>query len=79
MTGPKADKVIDGRNMEPPEPFVQTMEALDAIAPDQKVMLILGREPFPLYRALELNKISWQTEHMTDGSIEILMWHRPSQ
>lgn len=37
-------KVVDGRNLEPPEPFVQTMDALDAISPGQKVMLILGRE-----------------------------------
>ena len=71
-----ADKVIDGRNMEPPEPFVQTMEALDAIVPGQKVMLRLVREPFPLYRALALNGIAWQTERTPDGEFEILMWHR---
>ena len=73
----RADKVIDGRNMEPPEPFVETMEALDTITPGQKVLLRLLREPFPLYRALELNGIAWQTERTPDGEFEILMWHRP--
>ena len=48
MTQAKAEKVIDGRNMEPPEPFVQTMDALDLIEPGQKVLLILGREPLSL-------------------------------
>ena len=69
-------RVVDGRNLEPPEPFVQTMDALDAITVGQKVMLILGREPHPLYRALELNGYAWQTERKDDGSVEILIWHK---
>ena len=76
MTLENADRVIDARNMEPPEPFVQTMEALDAIQPGQRVLLQVGREPFPLYRALELNGFNWQTEHQPDGSVEVLMWHK---
>ena len=75
MNDARADRVIDGRDMEPPEPFVQTMDALDLIEPGQKVLLILGREPFPLYRALQLNKIAWQTEHTAEGTVEVLMWH----
>lgn len=72
-----ADRVIDARQMEPPEPFVQTMEALDTLQSGQKVLLLLGREPFPLYRALELNGFAWQTTHLPDGSVEVLMWHKP--
>lgn len=78
MNQPKADRIIDGRSLEPPEPFVQTMDALDSIEPGQKVLLIVGREPFPLYRALELNGIAWQTELNSDGSVEVLMWHKPA-
>ena len=72
-----AEILIDGRNLEPPEPFVKTMEALDILAPGQKLRLRLVREPFPLYRALELNGVVWQTEHRADGEFDILMWHRP--
>ena len=75
MTQVKADRIVDGRNMEPPEPFVQTMEALAGIGPGQKVLLLLAREPFPLYRALELNRISWKVGRSSDGGYEILMWH----
>ena len=71
MTQTQADLVIDGRQMEPPEPFVQTMDALDSIAPGQKVLLRLVREPFPLYRALELNGYSWQTAHAASGDVEV--------
>ena len=76
MTENRAAKVIDARGMEPPEPFVQTMDALDAIEPGQKVLLVLNREPVPLYRALELNGFVWQTERRPDGTVEVLMWHR---
>ena len=76
MSHPKTPHVVDARYMEPPEPFVQTMDALDSITPGQKVLLILTREPVPLYRALELNGFAWQTERMPDGTIEVLMWHR---
>ena len=69
-------RVVDGRDLEPPEPFVQTMDALDSITPGQKVMLILGREPHPLYRALDLNGYAWQTERKDDGTVEILIWHK---
>ena len=78
MNQARAERVIDGRNMEPPEPFVHTMEALDTIKPGQKILLIVGREPIPLYRALELNGFSWQTERLPDGSVEVLIWHRKS-
>lgn len=67
---------IDGRHLEPPEPFVKTMEALDQISPGQKVRLLIAREPFPLYRALELNGFSWQTARTVDGDVEVLIWHR---
>ena len=77
MSEIKADQVIDGRDLEPPEPFLLTMEALDAIQPGQTVLLLLSREPFPLYRALELNGYAWETSRLEDGTVEILIRHRP--
>ena len=76
MSETKADKVIDGRNLEPPEPFLLTMEALDEIQPGQTVLLQLSREPFPLYRALELNGYAWEVSRLEDGTVEILIRHR---
>lgn len=78
MSETKADKVIDGRNLEPPEPFLLTMEALDEIQPGQTVLLQLSREPFPLYRALELNGYAWEISRLEDGTVEILIRHRPA-
>lgn len=76
MTAPKADMIIDARDMEPPEPFVLTMEALDALGDDQKLMLILTREPYPLYRALQNKGFAYQSEITLQGTVEILIWHK---
>jgi len=76
MSDVQPDRIIDGRELEPPEPFVRTMEALDAIAPGEKVMLRIGREPFPLYRALSLNGFEWLTQQAPDGCYEVLIWHK---
>ena len=51
---------IDARDLEPPEPFERVMEALCELKPGDDVLLILTREPFPLYRVLERNGYAWK-------------------
>ena len=77
MTTPEAVKVIDGRGMEPPEPFLLVMDALSACPAGDAVLLLLSREPYPLYRALALNGFSHQVRHAADGTVEILSWRDP--
>lgn len=76
MTQEKADIVLDARGLEPPEPMVLTMEALDRLGPSERLLVLLPREPYPLYRALELNGFSWQTECQSDGTVEVLIRHQ---
>ncbi|MDS4013277.1 MAG: DUF2249 domain-containing protein [Candidatus Accumulibacter sp.] len=76
MNRPEPDAVLDVRSYEPPEPFVRTMEALDRLEPTKSLLVLLPREPFPLYRALEINGFCWQTEFHTDGSVGVLIAHR---
>ena len=76
MDPKKADIVIDAREMEPPEPFVVTMDALDAMDPSHTLLLILTREPHPLYRALTKQGYAYRTEITPDYTIEILIWRK---
>ena len=76
MTPLDADIVIDARGMEPPEPMVRSMEALDQLGADERLLVLLPREPFPLYRALEINGFSWQTQRRPDGTVEVLIQRR---
>lgn len=70
-------EVIDGRDMEPPEPFERVMEAISVMPPGGKVMLILNREPLPLYRALQLNGFFYHTTAFPDGRFEIVIAQEP--
>lgn len=67
---------IDARYLEPPEPFVLAMAAIDSLAPGEKLRLLLFREPFPLYKILDEHGFARQTEFKPDGTCEILIWKR---
>ena len=64
---------IDARGLEPPEPFERVMEALSELEPGGEILLILNREPFPLYRVLERNGYAWKAASFDDGRFEILI------
>jgi uncharacterized protein (DUF2249 family) len=74
MTHPKTPHVVDARYMEPPEPFVKTMEMLGTLKTGEKMLLLLFREPHPLYRVLKQNGHAYEAELMPDGTFEILIW-----
>ncbi len=78
MSQAPPDRVIDGRELEPPEPFVLTMDALEVMLPHEKLLLRLTREPYPLYRVLLKQGFTYQTELTLDGSFEILIWRNPA-
>lgn len=69
----KTPHVVDARFLEPPEPFVRTMEMLDTLQPGERMLLLLYREPHPLYQVLAKNGHAHQTELLPDGTFEILI------
>lgn len=69
--------VIDARQMEPPEPFEKTMAALDDLAPGDEIVLVLNREPAPLYRVLDANGYAHRVEWFDDGRCEIHIRRAP--
>ncbi len=73
MSHPKTPHGVDARYMEPPEPFVQTMEMLDRLQPGENMLLLLFREPHPLYKVLRQNGHDYETELTADGTFEILI------
>ena len=67
-------RVIDARAMVHPEPFERVVEALTTLGQNERVKLVLGREPLPLYRFLEKNGYAYQVSPQPGGVYEILMW-----
>jgi uncharacterized protein (DUF2249 family) len=60
-------RVIDARGLPPPQPFELVMEALCDLAPDEEIVLVLDREPTPLYPVLARNGYAWTTSHHDGG------------
>jgi TusA-related sulfurtransferase len=68
------DRILDARDMEPPEPMDRTLEALEELLPGQRLRLLLPREPYPLYGILNRNGYRHQAEPQPDGHFVILIW-----
>ncbi|WP_333843075.1 DUF2249 domain-containing protein [Pelomicrobium sp.] len=68
--------IVDARGLDPPEPLERVLEALDRLEPGQRVLLLLEREPFPLYRILEHNGYQHATWVNEEGTFHIEIWAR---
>ncbi|MEJ5210381.1 MAG: DUF2249 domain-containing protein [Burkholderiales bacterium] len=68
------ERVLDVRALEPPEPLERTLEALDELAPGERLRVLLPREPFPLYGILDRYGYSRRTEPLADGGFAVLIW-----
>lgn len=63
--------VIDGRELQPPEPMELTLEALDKLAEGDDVLLLLYCQPHPLFSILRNNGYAWSEDVRADGTREI--------
>ncbi|QDX81058.1 hypothetical protein B9N43_07250 [Denitratisoma sp. DHT3] len=66
-----AVQVIDGRNLEAPEPLELTLNALDAMPDGDEVVVLLNCQPRPLYQILQRNGYVWTENWRPDGSNEV--------
>ena len=71
------DLLVDARGKRPPEPMEMTLEALDFLAPGAELVLLIHREPGPLYSVLVQNGFSYRTERDPDGNFRVRIRHAP--
>jgi hypothetical protein len=64
-------RVIDGRDMEPPEPLERALAELATLAPEQELVMLLYCEPLPLYDILERNGFRHHSTLLPDGTNEV--------
>jgi len=64
-------RVIDGRDMEPPEPLERAMAALAVLGAGEELVMLLRCEPVPLYAILDQNGYAHRSRHLADGTNEI--------
>lgn len=66
-----AERVIDGRDMQPPEPLELTLLALDTLPDDEELLVLLYCQPHPLFQILRRNGYAWREDIQPDGTHEI--------
>lgn len=64
---------IDVRWLPQPEPFEKITRTLQMLPAEETLQVLIHREPFPLYEALQANGYKWQTMPLEDGCFKILI------
>ena len=75
MSANHAPVIVDARGLLPPEPLNLSLEALATLPPGGEVILLLYREPTPLYDVLRRNGYTHRTEIQDDGAFAIHIHH----
>lgn len=70
-----ATLVVDGREMQPPEPLEKTLAALDNLPLGGELLVLLYCHPNPLFNTLRNNGFVWQEAICDDGTHEIRIRH----
>lgn len=71
-----AERLLDARWLEPPEPMELTLDAVNGLLPGEHLRLLIHRAPHLLYPILKEWGFSYQTHSKDDGTYEILIWHK---
>jgi hypothetical protein len=64
-------RLIDGRDLVPPEPLELALAELATLAPGEELVMLLRCEPLPLYSLLERDGFTWRSKRRPDGTNEI--------
>lgn len=69
----KGDKkmILDNRGLEPPQPMMRTLAALETLGEGEILTIINDRRPMFLYEQLEELGYKQRTEQQNDGSFKI--------
>ncbi|OCA90878.1 hypothetical protein A8F94_03135 [Bacillus sp. FJAT-27225] len=63
--------ILDNRGLEPPQPMMRTLAALEKLGDSEKLTIINDRRPMFLYEQLQELGYQQHTEEQEDGSFKI--------
>lgn len=70
------DISLDVCGLEPPEPMEHVLEALSHLKKDQRLCVLIDREPRPLYRILDNNGFAHTIHMRPDFLYELVISHK---
>jgi len=62
---------LDVRGLTAPEPLIRVLEALDLLAAEDSLRVVIDCRPVPLFRTLERNGYRWHEEPGRESLLEI--------
>ena len=68
--------ILDVRGLEPPEPMVHVLEALERLGPGERLEVRHERKPLFLYPQLDERGFAHETDEPEPGMVRILIWRR---
>ena len=71
---PEVFRTLDARGWDPPEPMVRMLEALGALPPGRKVIMLINLEPRPLFRILKFSGFDCRSRLVPEGHFEVAVW-----
>ena len=74
----RVSHLLDVGGMQPPEPMVRILEALDTLGPDESLRVLIDREPVPLYSILARNGYRHRTAALPNLRYEVMIWQDPA-
>ena len=66
---------LDVRGLEPPEPLELVLEAISTLERGQEILMLIDREPRPLYPILQRNGYIHETTLRPDYVYEVVIRH----
>lgn len=63
--------ILDNRGLEPPQPMMRTLEALENLPEDGVLTIINDRRPMFLFAELEERGYTHESKELEDGSWQI--------
>lgn len=67
------DRILDARGLPAPEPLERCLDALAELQPDERLLLLVDREPIPLYAIVERQGFRHQCT-AEDSHFRVLLW-----
>lgn len=65
---------LDVRGMDPPEPMVMVLDAVDGFVPGDRLTLLIDCEALPLYRILDRNGYKHRVVPGSDAKYHVEIW-----
>ena len=70
---PAPKTTLDNRGLQPPEPMIRILDALEHLAPGEVLEAVNERDPVFLYPELEARGATIATDTRADGSVKLLI------